>query len=63
MYKTSREILGAIVILLSPLSTISLAKLLHIPKDNVHQTLVDLYSILDIPKNSSYPIRLHHPSL
>ena len=58
-----RQILGSIVVLFSPLSTASVAELLHIPKVEVDQTLEDLHSILDVPVDPSRPIRLHHPSL
>jgi hypothetical protein len=57
-----RGILGSIVILFSPLSGDSLANLLHLPKEDVDQTLEDLHSILDIPDDHARPIRLHHPS-
>src|SRR5205823_1213747 len=49
-------------ILFSSLSISSLARLLGIRKEEVDHTLVDLHSILDIPKKPSCPIRLHHPS-
>jgi NACHT domain len=62
LYRTLRQILGSIVLLYSPLSAISLAKLLDISEENVEQTLEDLHAILDIPKQSSRAIRLHHPS-
>jgi len=61
LYKVLKEILGSIVSLFSPLSAKSLARLLHIPQDDVDQTLEDLHAILSIPKQS-LPIRLHHPS-
>jgi hypothetical protein len=38
-----------------------LAGLLHIPKEDVDQTLEDLHAILDIPKEQGHSIRLHHP--
>ena len=57
-----RTTLGTIVILFSPLSLLSLARLLRMPPQNVGQTLDDLHSILDIPEDQSLPIRLHHPS-
>jgi NACHT domain len=57
-----RHILGSIVILLSPLSTSSLSKLLFIDRESVTQTLDDLHSILDVPKNHIESLRLHHPS-
>jgi hypothetical protein len=57
-----RGILGVIVILLSSLSTISLARLLNIPKEDIDGSLVGLHTILDIRKDEGNPIRLHHPS-
>jgi hypothetical protein len=57
-----KSLLGSIVTLLSPLSIQSLSKLLGTPLDEVDQTLHDLHAILDIPKDSSHPLRLHHPS-
>jgi hypothetical protein len=57
-----RHVLGSIVVLLSPLSTHSLSRLLDTPKNEVDQTLEDLHSILDIPTNQTQPLRLHHPS-
>jgi hypothetical protein len=44
-----REALRAIVILFSPLPA--------------HSMLGGLHSILDIPKDPTRPVRLHHPSL
>jgi hypothetical protein len=51
------------VVLLSPLSASSLSRLLRLPKEEVDQTFGDLYAILDIPNDQTYPICLHHPSL
>jgi hypothetical protein len=62
IYRILREVLGSIVILHSPLSSASLAKLLHIHKGELEEALEDLHAILDIPKIESNPIRLHHPS-
>jgi hypothetical protein len=62
LYSTLREILGSIVILSSPISTDSLSTLLHLPKQDVDQTLEDLHAILDIPEDRSSLLRLHHPS-
>ncbi|KAI9772504.1 MAG: hypothetical protein M1840_000709 [Geoglossum simile] len=61
-YKMLRTSLGAIVIIFSPLSIVSLARLLHIPKETISRTLDDLHAILDIPKDQGHPIRLHHSS-
>ncbi len=54
--------LGSLVVLLSPLSTSSLSRLLHLLKEDVNQTFEDLYAILDIPEDPTGPLRLHHPS-
>ncbi|PGH05022.1 hypothetical protein AJ79_06909 [Helicocarpus griseus UAMH5409] len=55
-------ILGAIVVVYSPLSDSALARLLHVSRYDVKRTLNGLYSILNIPEDESQPIRLHHPS-
>ena len=57
-----KSLLGTIVALLSPLSTQSLSKLLNTTQNDVDETLDDLHAILSIPKNLTYPLRLHHPS-
>lgn len=57
-----RNVVGSIVILLSQLSTHSLSGLLKIPKKDIDQTLEDLHSVLDVPKDQTLPLRLHHPS-
>jgi len=57
-----REIVGSIVILESPLSVISLARLLQIPPKQVEFQLDFLHSVLSIPKNKDVPIRLLHLS-
>jgi NACHT domain len=62
VYCALRKALGSIVILLSPLSASSLYKLLNVKKEDLDQTLNDLHSVLDIPKDRFQPLRLHHPS-
>jgi hypothetical protein len=57
-----RHTIGSIVVLLSQLSTFSLSRLLHYPKEDVDQILGDLHAILDIPENPNCLLRLHHPS-
>jgi hypothetical protein len=57
-----KHTLGSIVVLLSPLSTSSLSRLLHLQKEDVDRTFEDLYAILDIPDDPTRPLRLHHPS-
>jgi NACHT domain len=63
-YERLRRILGAIVVLFSPLSAVSLARLFHTPKEKVSidTMLEDLHAILNIPTERNRPIRLHHPS-
>jgi hypothetical protein len=56
------EVVGTIVILASPLSTTSLARLLDISKARVDQTLDLLHSVLSIPSNADTPVRLLHLS-
>jgi hypothetical protein len=56
------SLLGSIVTLLSPLSIQSISRLLCNPQEEIDQTLGDLHAILDIPVDSSQPLRLHHPS-
>jgi len=62
LYDALKTILGTIVVLYSPLSLLSLASLLRTPAHEAGQTLDGLHSILDLPKDQSRPIRLHHPS-
>jgi hypothetical protein len=57
-----REVVGAIVILVYPLSTVSLASLLDIPKEDVNCRLDLLHSVLSIPTNENTPVRLLHLS-
>jgi hypothetical protein len=51
LYAMLRHMLGSIVVLLSPLSAHFLSRLLHVPKEDVDQTLEDLHAILDIPED------------
>ena len=64
--KRWRKLLGTtmatIVVLSSPLSIRSLTKLLNIAQDQMNQILNYLHAILEIPKDSIHPLRLHHPS-
>ncbi|KAF2189112.1 hypothetical protein K469DRAFT_702842, partial [Zopfia rhizophila CBS 207.26] len=62
LHDMSRDVLGSIVVLYSPLSVQSLSGLLDITKQNVDRMLKDLHAILDIPKDQTGPLRLHHPS-
>jgi NACHT domain len=60
--KLLKETLGSIVILLSPLSLHSLSRLLDTDLEDVSNSLKDLHVIMDIPKDGSQSVRLHHPS-
>ncbi|KAH8789958.1 hypothetical protein F5882DRAFT_377472 [Hyaloscypha sp. PMI_1271] len=55
-------IMVTIAVLSSPLSTQSLGKVLGTTQDQIDQILNDLHAILDIPKDRTHPLRLHHPS-
>ncbi|OCK72831.1 hypothetical protein K432DRAFT_250612, partial [Lepidopterella palustris CBS 459.81] len=57
-----RDIVGSIVVLETPLSTASLARLLHVPKDDVTCRLDSLHSVLSIPDRDDMPVRLLHLS-
>ena len=57
-----KHTLRSIVVLLLPLSTSSLSRLLHLPREDVDRTFEDLYAIFDIPEDPTRPLRLHHPS-
>ena len=61
-YTLIRETLGAIVLLQSTLSASSLSQLLRVPAEDVHRTLHELHSIVDVPHDPNRPVRLHHPS-
>jgi hypothetical protein len=57
-----REVVGSILILASPLSTISLARLLRVSKRAVDSRIDLLHSVLSIPSNPDIPVRLFHLS-
>jgi hypothetical protein len=57
-----RYVLGSVVVLFSPLSAWRLSALLHLQEEDVSQTFEDLHAILNIPKDLTQPLRLHHPS-
>jgi hypothetical protein len=57
-----RQILGSTVALSSPLSISSLSTLIRIREQQVNRMLKELHAILDIPKDHSQSLRLHHPS-
>ena len=57
-----QEIVGSIVVLADPLSTVSFASLLGIPRKTVECKLDLLHSLLSIPTNRDSPVRLLHLS-
>ncbi|KAM3558271.1 hypothetical protein MY1884_004075 [Beauveria asiatica] len=57
-----RKIVGSIVTLSSPLSVISLANLLGMAVERVDNRLQMLHSVLDIPTDSTTPVRIFHES-
>ncbi|KAF2194154.1 vegetative incompatibility protein HET-E-1 [Zopfia rhizophila CBS 207.26] len=57
-----RDIVGSIVVLESPLSITSLARLLQISKEDVRCRLDSLHSVLSIPVDEDVPVRLLHLS-
>ena len=57
-----RRIVGSIVILFDTLPVSMLARLLDMPKWTVDTRLRCLHSILDVPENQQFPVRLLHPS-
>jgi hypothetical protein len=57
-----QQVIGAIVILESPLSVPSLAKLLDLPERLIHLRLDPLHSVLRVPDNETVPVRLFHLS-
>jgi NACHT domain len=62
LYEMLKATLGTIAILFSSLSLVSLARLLHIPEEDIYGALYDLHSILVVPEDQDDSIRLHHPS-
>jgi hypothetical protein len=53
LYARQRKVLGSIVILLSPLSVASLAKLINISGTRITSMLEKLHAILEIPKDAT----------
>ncbi|KAL4911194.1 hypothetical protein BDW74DRAFT_172659 [Aspergillus multicolor] len=62
LYGLVKQVLGAIVLLSSPLPLESLCKLLQIQIQSASYMLRKLHAILDIPRDLGRSIRLHHPS-
>jgi hypothetical protein len=56
------QVVGTIVILESPLSVISLSRLIGLPERLIHLRLNPLHSVLRVPKDASLPVQLFHLS-
>lgn len=57
-----QEVAGSIVVLKSPLSSVSLARLLQLPLEDIQCRLDSLHSVLSVPNNKDAPVRLLHLS-
>jgi hypothetical protein len=57
-----QEIVGSIIVLETPLSVTSLARLLRTSQDNINCRLDSLHSFLSIPDRDDVPVRLRHLS-
>ncbi|KAI1594577.1 WD40 repeat [Pyrenophora tritici-repentis] len=57
-----REIVGSVVVLESPLSAVSLARLLQVPQEEIKCRLDYLHSVLSVPDCEDAPVRLLHLS-
>ncbi|KAF2474193.1 vegetative incompatibility protein HET-E-1, partial [Lindgomyces ingoldianus] len=57
-----QELVGSIVVLRSPLSVASLARLLQVPQKQIAYRLDSLHSVLSIPESKDVPVRLLHLS-
>ena len=57
-----RYIVGSVVILASPLSTDTLAQILHLKKTQVQTRLDPLHSVLSVPEDAGSHVRLLHLS-
>jgi hypothetical protein len=57
-----REVVGSVVVLESPLSAVSLARLLQVPQEETQCRLDSLHSVLSVPDSEDTPVRLLHLS-
>jgi isoleucyl-tRNA synthetase len=60
VYNILKYTLKSLIVLLLPLSTSLLSKLLQLLKKDVKSTFNNLYTILNISKGPTRPLRLHH---
>jgi len=57
-----REVVGSVVVLESPLSAASLARLLQVPEEELQCQLDSLHSVLSVPNSEDASVRLLHLS-
>jgi hypothetical protein len=57
-----QDIVEVIVLLATPLSINSLARLLHMPTEDISELLDSLHSVLNIPRDTDAPVRILHLS-
>ncbi|KAJ7812995.1 hypothetical protein B0H14DRAFT_2855554 [Mycena olivaceomarginata] len=57
-----QKIVGAIILLQSPLSISALAHLLEHDEADIEEALAPLHSLLYVPSNHDQPVRIFHPS-
>jgi isoleucyl-tRNA synthetase len=62
IYNMLKHTLGSLVVLLSPLSTSSLSRVLQLLREDTNSTFNDLLTILDIPTDPNRLPRLYDPS-
>ncbi|EED11823.1 WD repeat-containing protein, putative [Talaromyces stipitatus ATCC 10500] len=62
LLKEFRDIVGVIILLATPLSVKSLARLLNLPEQTINELLDLLHSVLNIPSDKDVPIRILHLS-
>ena len=56
------QVLGSIVLLVTPLSAMTLAGLLNMPLDDINYSLQRLHAVLNIPKDPVAPLEILHKS-
>jgi hypothetical protein len=62
LVKEFRETIGVIIMLKSPLSVVSLSRLLQLSEKEINRRLRSFHSVLNIPSDSTRPVRIFHLS-
>ncbi|KAK1146567.1 hypothetical protein N8T08_002997 [Aspergillus melleus] len=57
-----RQVVGAIIVLQTPVSILSLSRLIEVPTGTITKRLETLHSVLNIPKSLNQPVKLFHLS-